>query len=93
MSSHYLGCLPGKLNDGIQGGSTLEEMLEAGVHFGHRTRYWHPKMAPYIFGVRDRVHIVNLEKTLPLLQEALNFLGGVAAKKGKVLFKNTRSGT
>ena len=99
MSSHYLGCLPGKLNDGAQGGLTLEEttmsitihdLLEAGVHFGHRTRYWHPKMAPYIFGARDRVHIVNLEKTLPLLQEALNFLGGVAAKKGKVLFVGTK---
>lgn len=69
---------------------TLREMLEAGVHFGHRTRYWNPKMAPYIYGARDKVHIVNLEKTLPLFQDALNYVGSLAAKRGKILFVGTK---
>ncbi len=69
---------------------SMREMLEAGVHFGHQTRYWHPKMAPYIFGARNKIHIINLEKTVPLFEEALNFLGGLAAKKGTILFVGTK---
>ncbi len=69
---------------------TMREMLEAGVHFGHRTRFWHPKMAEYIFGSRDKVHIINLEKTLPLFKDALNFAGRAVAQKGKVLFVGTK---
>jgi len=65
-------------------------MLEAGVHFGHQTRFWNPKMAPYIFGDRNKIHIINLEKTLPMFQDAMNFIGGVAAKNGKVLFVGTK---
>ncbi len=68
----------------------MREMLEAGVHFGHQTRYWSPKMAPYIFGSRNKIHIINLETTLPLFQEAMNFLGSVTAAKGKVLFVGTK---
>jgi small subunit ribosomal protein S2 len=60
---------------------TMRQMLEAGVHFGHQTRFWNPKMASYIFGERNKIHIVNLEKTLPLFREATNFLGKIAAKK------------
>ncbi|MBD3821326.1 MAG: 30S ribosomal protein S2 [Thiotrichales bacterium] len=69
---------------------TMRQMLEAGVHFGHQTRYWNPKMGEYIFGARNKIHIVNLEKTLPLFNDALNFLGGVAAKKGNILFVGTK---
>jgi small subunit ribosomal protein S2 len=69
---------------------TMRQMLEAGVHFGHQTRYWHPKMAPYIFGERNKIHIINLEKSLPMFNEALNFLGKVAADGGKVLFVGTK---
>ncbi|WP_024851166.1 30S ribosomal protein S2 [Hydrogenovibrio kuenenii] len=69
---------------------TMRQMLEAGVHFGHQTRYWNPKMGEYIFGARNKIHIVNLEKTLPMFNDALNFLGGVAAKKGSVLFVGTK---
>lgn len=69
---------------------TMRQMLEAGVHFGHQTRFWNPKMASYIFGERNKIHIVNLEKTLPLFREATNFLGNLAAKKGKVLFVGTK---
>lgn len=69
---------------------TMQEMLEAGLHFGHQTRYWHPKMASYIFGVRHKIHIINLDKTLPLFQEALKFVRNVAAKKGKILFVGTK---
>jgi small subunit ribosomal protein S2 len=65
-------------------------MLEAGVHFGHQTRYWNPKMGQYIFGDRNRIHIINLEKTLPMFNDAMNFLGSVAAKRGKVLFVGTK---
>ncbi len=71
---------------------TMRQMLEAGVHFGHQKRFWNPKMAPYIFGVRHQIHIINLEHTLPLYREALNFLGGIVAKKGKVLFVGTKRG-
>lgn len=69
---------------------SINDLLKAGVHFGHQTRYWNPKMAPYIFGARDKIHIVNLDKTATLLQEAINFLGGIAAKKGKILFVGTK---
>ena len=68
----------------------MREMLEAGVHFGHRARYWNPKMAPYIFGVRHKIHIINLDKSLPLYQEAVNFVSSVAAKNGKILFVGTK---
>ena len=69
---------------------TMRQMLEAGVHFGHQTRYWNPKMAPYIFGDRNKIHIINLEKTLPLFNDSLNFVGKVAAKGGKVMFVGTK---
>lgn len=69
---------------------SMREMLEAGVHFGHQTRYWNPKMANYIFGDRNKIHIINLEKTLPLFNDAMNFVGSIAAKKGKVLFVGTK---
>lgn len=69
---------------------SMRQMLEAGVHFGHQTRYWNPKMAPYIFGARSKIHIVNLEKTLPLFNEAMNYLGQMAANKGNILFVGTK---
>ena len=69
---------------------TMREMLEAGVHFGHQTRFWNPKMAPYIFGERNKIHIVNLEKSLPLYQDASNFLGRMAANRGTILFVGTK---
>ena len=69
---------------------SMREMLEAGVHFGHQTRYWNPKMENYIFGDRNKIHIINLEKTLPLYNDAMNFIGSIAAKKGKVLFVGTK---
>jgi len=65
-------------------------MLEAGVHFGHQTRYWNPKMAPYIFGHRNKIHIVNLEQTLAKYNEAMNFVRKLAAKKGTILFVSTK---
>ena len=69
---------------------SLRDMLEAGVHFGHRTRFWYPKMRPYIFGERNQIHIINLEKTLPLFEEACNFLGKIAANGGNVMFVGTK---
>ena len=69
---------------------TMRQMLEAGVHFGHQTRYWHPKMAPYIFGARGKIHIINLEKTLPLFTDAMNFLSGIAQRRGSILFIGTK---
>ena len=69
---------------------TMRQMLEAGVHFGHQTRYWNPKMAPYIFGERNKIHIINLEQTLPMFNDALNFVGKVAAKGGKIMFVGTK---
>ncbi|MCB2262373.1 MAG: 30S ribosomal protein S2 [Candidatus Thiosymbion ectosymbiont of Robbea hypermnestra] len=68
----------------------MRDMLEAGVHFGHQTRYWNPKMGAYIFGQRNKIHIINLEKTLPLYQEAMNYLGSLIANNGKVLFVGTK---
>ena len=69
---------------------TMREMLEAGVHFGHQTRFWNPKMAPFIFGDRNRIHIINLEKTLPLYLDAVNFCGRMAANNGRILFVGTK---
>ncbi|KQR18255.1 MULTISPECIES: 30S ribosomal protein S2 [Xanthomonas] len=69
---------------------TMRQMLEAGVHFGHQTRYWNPKMAPYIFGARGKIHIINLEKTVPLFNDAMNFLSSIAQKRGTVLFLGTK---
>ncbi len=69
---------------------SMRQMLEAGVHFGHQTRYWNPKMAPYIFGHRNKIHIINLEKTLPLFNEALNYAGHLVANGGKILFVGTK---
>lgn len=69
---------------------TMRQMLEAGVHFGHQTRYWNPKMAPYIFGARGKIHIINLEKTLPLFTDAMNFLSAMAQKRGTILFVGTK---
>ena len=65
---------------------TMRQMLESGVHFGHQTRYWNPKMAPYIFGARSNIHIINLEKTLPLFNDAIQYLEQVAGNRGKILF-------
>jgi small subunit ribosomal protein S2 len=69
---------------------TMRQMLEAGVHFGHQTRYWNPRMAPYIFGARGKIHIINLEKTLPLFTDATNFVSGLAQKRGTMLFVGTK---
>ena len=69
---------------------TMRQMIEAGVHFGHQTRYWNPKMAQYIFGVRNKIHIINLEKTLPLFQEAQEVVRRLVANKGTVLFVGTK---
>jgi len=69
---------------------TMRQMLEAGVHFGHQTRYWNPKMAPFIFGERNKIHIVNLEKTLPMFQDALKYVRQIAANKGRILFVGTK---
>ena len=69
---------------------SMRQMLESGVHFGHQTRYWCPKMAPYIFGDRSKIHIINLEKTLPLFNEAMNFVGSLASKRGTILFVGTK---
>ena len=68
----------------------MREMLEAGVHFGHQTRFWNPKMAPYIFGHRNKIHIVNLDKTLPLFEEAAKFVRQVSARGGSVLMVGTK---
>ncbi len=68
----------------------MRQLLEAGAHFGHRTRYWNPKMDEYIFGSRNKIHIINLEHTLPLLKEACSYAGKIAASGGKVLFVGTK---
>ena len=69
---------------------TMREMLEAGVHFGHQTRFWNPKMAQYLFGQRNKIHIINLEKTLPLFNDALNYAGKLASRKGTIMFVGTK---
>lgn len=70
---------------------SMRDMLKAGVHFGHQTCHWNPKMSQYIFGARNKIHIINLEKTVPLMQDALNFMSGIAARKGKILFVGTKT--
>ena len=70
--------------------ATMRQMLEAGVHFGHQTRFWNPKMAPYIFGHRNKIHIINLEKTLVLYQEALKYVRQLAANRGSILMVGTK---
>src|SRR5471030_686478 len=69
---------------------TMREMLEAGVHFGHQTRFWNPKMAPFIFGHRNKIHIINLEKTLPMYNDALKYVRQLAANRGTILFVGTK---
>ena len=69
---------------------SMRELLEAGAHFGHQTRYWNPKMNEYVFGARNNIHIINLEKTLPRLQEACVYIRGIAAKRNKILFVGTK---
>jgi small subunit ribosomal protein S2 len=70
--------------------TTMREMLEAGVHFGHQTRYWNPRMAPYIFGSRNKIHIINLEKTLGMYNDAMAHIRNLSARKGTVLFVGTK---
>jgi small subunit ribosomal protein S2 len=69
---------------------SMRQMLEAGVHFGHQTRYWNPKMASYLFGSRNKIHIIDLEQTLPLFNDAINYLGQMTANKGTILFVGTK---
>ena len=69
---------------------SMRQMLEAGVHFGHQTRYWNPKMAPYIFGERNKIHIINLEKSLPMARDAYAFIKTMVADGGSVLFVGTK---
>jgi small subunit ribosomal protein S2 len=69
---------------------SMRQMLEAGVHFGHQTRYWNPKMASYLFGSRNKIHIIDLEQTLPLFNDAMNYLGQMTANKGTILFVGTK---
>lgn len=69
---------------------TMRQMLEAGVHFGHQSRYWNPKMAPYIFGERNKIHIINLEKSLPMFNDAMNYISSIVSKGGKVMFVGTK---
>ncbi|HTS86806.1 MAG TPA: 30S ribosomal protein S2 [Usitatibacter sp.] len=69
---------------------TMRQMLEAGVHFGHQTRYWNPKMAPYIFGARNKIHIINLEKSLPMYQDAIKYVRQLTSNKGQILFVGTK---
>ena len=69
---------------------SMRQMLEAGVHFGHQTRYWNPKMGPYIFGARNNIHIINLEHTVPLFRKATAFIRSLAADGGRILFVGTK---
>ncbi len=69
---------------------TMRQMLEAGVHFGHQTRYWNPKMAPFIYGARQKIHIINLEETLPKFQEALKYIAKITKRRSKILFVGTK---
>ncbi len=69
---------------------SMRQMLEAGVHFGHQTRYWNPKMASYLFGARNKIYIIDLEQTLPLFNDAMNYLGQMTANKGNILFVGTK---
>src|SRR5690606_35331727 len=69
---------------------TVEQLLEVGAHFGHNTRYWNPKMAPYIFGARNKIHIIDLRETQALFNDALNFMGKIASRRGKIMFVGTK---
>ncbi len=69
---------------------SMRDLFEAGAHFGHRTRYWNPKMSPYIYGARGGIHIINLEKTVPMIDDAVNFLGTIAANGGNIMFVGTK---
>ncbi|TDR19482.1 SSU ribosomal protein S2P [Marinicella litoralis] len=69
---------------------TVKQLLEAGAHFGHNTRYWNPKMAPYIFGARNKIHIIDLRKTEEMMNDAMNFMGKIASRRGKVMFVGTK---
>ena len=69
---------------------SIKSLLEAGVHFGHQTRRWNPKMAPYIFGSKDKIHIIDLDKTAAMMKEALSVAGNVAAEGGRILFVGTK---
>lgn len=69
---------------------SMRDMLKAGVHFGHQTRFWNPKMKPFIFGARNKIHIINLETTVPMMNKALDFLGHIGSNNGKVLFVGTK---
>jgi small subunit ribosomal protein S2 len=81
---------PEKLENYAMADVTMRQMLEAGVHFGHQTRYWNPKMAPYIFGERGKIHIINLEKTMPMFGDALNYISSLVANGGTLLFVGTK---
>src|SRR3990167_1143346 len=100
MPTHGSGC-PSGLDHGVYGGLThsqekkmaqvtMRDMLKAGVHFGHQTRYWNPKMNQYIFGSRNKIHIINLEHTVPAFNDALNFVNKLTSRKNKVLFVGTK---
>jgi len=86
-SDHWLDSRP---NPGVIMSVTMREMLEAGVHFGHQTRFWNPKMAPYIFGHRNKIHIVNLEKTLAMYQDAMKYIRQLSSNRGTVLMVGTK---
>ena len=70
---------------------SMRQMLEAGAHFGHKTKYWNPKMEPYIYGERNGIHIINLETTIPQLKEACSFIKGLAAESGTILFVGNKA--
>ena len=76
--------------DNVMAEITMRDMLAAGVHFGHQTRYWNPKMSPYIFGSRNSIHVINLERTMPALEESLAYVRSLAARKKKILFVGTK---
>jgi small subunit ribosomal protein S2 len=96
VSSHIVGSQEGTIwemwrhNPGDNMNVSMRELLEAGAHFGHRTRFWNPKMAEYIFGSRNKIHIINLEKTIPMFNDSLNYIGRLAANKAKILFVGTK---
>src|SRR5690606_32519208 len=81
---------PNKMRKDPMANVSMRQMLEAGVHFGHQTRFWNPRMAQYIFGERNRIHIINLEKTQPLFAEAMAFAKSVVADGGTLLFVGTK---
>ena len=86
----YGGCGGITLEKLMMSKVSMRELLEAGAHFGHRTRFWNPKMGEYIFGSRNKIHIINLEKTLPMLNDVVNYVGRLASNKAKILFVGTK---